>query len=48
MNLGNPRETSMLELATMVCEMLLDGWAPKVPLEQGLGATVEYFRGRVA
>jgi hypothetical protein len=33
-NLGNPRETSMLELATMV------------PLEDGLKATVEYFRGR--
>jgi len=25
---------------------LLDGWAPKVPLEDGLKATVEYFRGR--
>jgi UDP-glucuronate decarboxylase len=25
---------------------LLGGWAPNVPLEQGLKATVEYFRGR--
>jgi UDP-glucuronate decarboxylase len=27
---------------------LLGGWAPKVPLEQGLKATVDYFRGRQA
>ena len=25
---------------------LLGGWAPKVPLADGLKATVEYFRGR--
>jgi UDP-glucuronate decarboxylase len=27
---------------------LLGGWGPKVPLEQGLKATAEYFRGRQA
>jgi dTDP-glucose 4,6-dehydratase len=27
---------------------VLDGWEPKVPLEQGLARTLEYFRGRVA
>ena len=27
---------------------VLDGWEPKVPLEQGLARTLEYFRGKVA
>jgi len=27
---------------------VLNGWEPKVPLEQGLARTLEYFRGRVA
>jgi len=27
---------------------LLGRWTPKSPLEQGLKATVEYFRGRLA
>jgi len=26
---------------------ILDGWRPKVPLEEGLGKTIEYFRGVV-
>jgi UDP-glucuronate decarboxylase len=72
-NLGNPRESSMLELATLVKQMtgspsaivhaplpkddpvrrnpnisraqqLLGGWAPVVPLEQGIAATIAYFR----
>jgi UDP-glucuronate decarboxylase len=72
-NLGNPRESSMLELATLVKEMtgspsnivhaplpkddpvrrnpnisraqqLLGGWTPAVPLEQGIAATIAYFR----
>jgi UDP-glucuronate decarboxylase len=75
-NLGNPRESSMIELATMVKEMtgskseivhaplpkddpvrrnpdisrakrLLSGWTPVVPLEQGLAATVAYFKAVV-
>jgi UDP-glucuronate decarboxylase len=75
-NLGNPRESSMIELATMVKEMtgskseiihaplpkddpvrrnpnisraqrLLSGWAPVVPLEKGLAATIAYFKGVV-
>jgi UDP-glucuronate decarboxylase len=76
-NLGNPRESSMIELATMVKEMtgskaeiihaplpkddpvrrnpnisraqrLLSGWAPVVPLEKGLAATIAYFKGVVS
>jgi UDP-glucuronate decarboxylase len=72
-NLGNPRESSMLELATLVKQMtgsssaivhaplpkddpvrrnpnisraqqLLGGWTPSVPLEQGIAATIAYFR----
>jgi len=72
-NLGNPRESSMLELATLVKHMtgsssaiayaplpkddpvrrnpnisraqqLLGGWTPSVPLEQGIAATIAYFR----
>ncbi len=71
-NLGNPREMTMLELASAVLELtggdggleyrplptddptqrqpVIErahaqlGWAPAVPLEQGLAATVEYFR----
>jgi UDP-glucuronate decarboxylase len=72
-NLGNPRESTMIELATLIKQMtgsrseiiheplpkddpvrrnpdirraqkLLDGWGPKVPLEEGIAATIEYFR----
>jgi UDP-glucuronate decarboxylase len=75
-NLGNPRESSMLELATLVKQMtgsasaivhaplpkddpvrrnpnigraqrLLGNWSPVVPLEQGIAATIAYFRGVV-
>jgi UDP-glucuronate decarboxylase len=75
-NLGNPHETSMLELATMISKMvgstadivhaplpkddpvrrmpditraqkLLAEWAPQIPLERGLQATIDYFRQRV-
>jgi UDP-glucuronate decarboxylase len=70
-NLGNPREFTMLELAQKVIELTgsssplirlplpqddprqrqpnidkareLLGWQPKVPLEQGLARTIEYF-----
>ena len=76
-NLGNPRETTMLELAEVVRRLagsqseivfeplpkddpvrrmpdiararaLLRGWAPRVPLEAGLEATIEDFRRRLA
>jgi UDP-glucuronate decarboxylase len=75
-NLGNPRETTVLELAEMTrrltrskseiikaplpkddptrrkpdiarAQELLRGWEPRVPLEEGLGATIEDFRGRL-
>jgi UDP-glucuronate decarboxylase len=74
-NLGNPSETSMLELAQLVrrltgssseirhlplpqddpvrrrpditrANQILDGWTPKVTLEEGLGATIEDFARR--
>ena len=74
-NLGNPQETSMLDLATMIGRMvgsaagvvhaplpkddpvrrkpditlaqkLLGGWSPQVSLEDGLKATIAYFRSR--
>ncbi|HXG92236.1 MAG TPA: UDP-glucuronic acid decarboxylase family protein [Blastocatellia bacterium] len=75
-NLGNPRENTVLEIAQMVNEMVGSktgiefrplpsddprrrkpditlarkhlGWEPKVPLEEGLAATIEYFRHRIA
>jgi UDP-glucuronate decarboxylase len=76
-NLGNPRESTMLELAEMARKMtgsrsaivhrplpkddpvrrrpdisraqqLLGGWGPRVALEEGLAATIDYFRGVVA
>jgi UDP-glucuronate decarboxylase len=72
-NLGNPRESTMIELATLIKQIagsavelvyaplpkddpvrrnpdisrakkLLGGWTPTVPLEQGITATIEYFR----
>jgi UDP-glucuronate decarboxylase len=72
-NLGNPRESTMIELATLIKQMtgstseiiheplpkddpvrrnpditraqkLLGGWGPKVALEEGLAATIAYFR----
>jgi UDP-glucuronate decarboxylase len=75
-NLGNPRESTMLELATLIRQMagsrsaivhaplpkddpvrrnpdisraqqLLGGWTPAVPLEQGIAATIAYFRSVV-
>jgi UDP-glucuronate decarboxylase len=74
-NIGNPKEFTMLELAQAVVaqtgsrsrivhrELPQDdprqrqpdialarqrlGWAPTVPLEQGLQRTIEYFRGMV-
>jgi UDP-glucuronate decarboxylase len=75
-NLGNPRESTVLELAQLVqrlcgggspiafrplpqddparrcpdigrAQQLLDGWAPKVSLEDGLAATIAYFRERL-
>lgn len=75
-NLGNPREMTILEFAGHIRRMTgaaseivfeplpeddpkqrrpdiakaraLLGWAPKVPLEEGLRHTVEYFRGLTA
>lgn len=74
MNLGNPGEFSMIELAEMVLELTgsksqlvrnplpqddpkqrrpdislaqetLAGWAPRTPLREGLGRTIDYFDG---
>ena len=74
MNLGNPGEFSMLELAEMVLDITgskselvreplpqddpkqrrpditlatekLGGWAPRTPLREGLGKTIDYFDG---
>ncbi|TVR49142.1 MAG: SDR family oxidoreductase [Puniceicoccaceae bacterium] len=75
MNLGNPSEFTILELAEKVIELTASnskivrkplpmddpkqrqpdislarkvlGWEPKVPLEEGLTRTIDYFRGRV-
>jgi UDP-glucuronate decarboxylase len=76
-NLGNPRETTVLELAEMIkrlakstseiiraplpkddptrrkpditrAQKLLDNWGPQVSLEEGLSATIEDFRRRLA
>ncbi len=76
LNLGNPRETSILELASLVLRLtgssstlvhqalpqsdptrrrpditraqeVLDGWSPRVRLEEGLQATVSDFRERL-
>jgi dTDP-glucose 4,6-dehydratase len=74
-NLGNPREMTILEFAERIRELTSSsspitrkplpeddprqrrpdiskakrilGWEPKVPLEEGLKYTVEYFRGKV-
>jgi len=75
-NLGNPRETTVLQLAEIIrrlagstaeivraplptddptrrkpdidrAQKLLDGWAPRVSLEEGLSATVEDFKKRL-
>jgi UDP-glucuronate decarboxylase len=76
-NIGNPRETTVLELAEIIrrlakskseiiraplpkddptrrkpditrAQQLLGGWAPRVSLEEGLGATIDDFRRRLA
>lgn len=75
MNLGNPGEFTMLELAELTLKLTggrskivhkplpsddpkqrqpditlakkVMGWEPKVPLEEGLGRTIAYFRGRI-
>lgn len=75
-NLGNPREKTVLEIAQLVREMIGGeseiefrplpsddprrrkpditlarqhlGWEPKIPLEEGLAATIDYFRKRIA
>jgi len=75
-NLGNPREMTILEFADCISKMThssskierkplpeddprqrqpdiskakkLLGWEPRVPLEEGLKFTIEYFRGKVA
>lgn len=75
MNLGNPGEFTMLELAELTLKLVggkskivhkplpaddpkqrqpdialarkVLGWEPKVPLEEGLQKTIEYFRTRV-
>jgi dTDP-glucose 4,6-dehydratase len=74
-NVGNPREMTILDFASKVAELTgagsdivfeplpvddpkvrqpdisrareLLGWEPKVPLEDGLKATIDYFRGTV-
>jgi dTDP-glucose 4,6-dehydratase len=74
-NLGNPREMTILEFAERICELTnsassivrrplpeddprqrqpdiskakrLLGWEPRVPLEEGLKQTTEYFRRKV-
>ncbi|OAV76020.1 Polymyxin resistance protein PmrI [Bacteroidales bacterium Barb7] len=74
-NIGNPNEFTMLELAEMVIRLTnspskiifqplpaddpkqrrpdislakekLNGWEPKIPLEEGLRRTIDYFRHR--
>ncbi|MES2691945.1 MAG: UDP-glucuronic acid decarboxylase family protein [Verrucomicrobiota bacterium] len=76
MNLGNPGEFTMLQLAELTLKLVggkskivhkalpsddpkqrrpditlakkhLGGWEPKVPLEEGLKRTIEYFRTKV-
>ncbi|MBP7147067.1 MAG: SDR family oxidoreductase [Acidobacteria bacterium] len=75
-NIGNPEEHTVLELARIVqrvlrresplvfCDLPVDdprqrrpdislatrllGWAPRVPIEEGLRRTAEYFRERLA
>jgi len=76
-NIGNPRETTVRELAEMIkrlakskseivhaplpkddptrrkpdisrAQELLGGWAPRVSLEEGLAATIDDFRKRLA
>ena len=44
MNLGNPQEMTVGEIAAMVIEFL--GWEPKVPREDGLRRTLEWFTGK--
>jgi dTDP-glucose 4,6-dehydratase len=74
-NLGNPKESSVLQFAHLIlrltgsqseivfCPLPIDdprvrqpdiglakrllGWEPKVPLEDALGRTIAYFRGRL-
>lgn len=74
-NLGNPREMTILEFAQHICKLTntrstivrrplpeddpkqrkpdiakakrILGWEPRVPLEEGLKYTADYFRGRV-
>ena len=77
MNLGNPREITVLELAELTrqlaksrseiiraplpkddptrrrpditrAQQLLDGWAPRVGLEEGIAATIADFRRRLS
>lgn len=76
MNLGNPGEFTMMELAELTLKLVggksqivhrplpsddpkqrqpditlakkVLGWEPRVPLEEGLKRTIEYFRTRVA
>ena len=75
-NLGNPGEFSMRELADMIIRLAgsqskvtfkplppddptqrqpditlaksVLGWSPKVPIEEGLTKTIEYYRGRLS
>jgi UDP-glucuronate decarboxylase len=75
-NVGNPREQTIVELARMIIELTgsrsqlvfqalptddpvrrkpdtskarqVLGWEPRVPVEQGLAATIDYFRGQTA
>ena len=75
-NLGNPRETTVLELAEIIkrlakskseivraplpkddptrrkpditrAQQLLGGWGPRVPLEEGIAATIDNFKSRL-
>jgi UDP-glucuronate decarboxylase len=75
MNLGNPRESTILELAETIIRLTgsrsriefkplpmndprrrrpditlartIMGWEPRVPLEEGLSRTIDYFRGLI-
>jgi UDP-glucuronate decarboxylase len=76
-NLGNPRESTVLELAELTrrlakskseivraplpkddptrrkpdiarAQQLLDNWGPRVPLEEGISATIDDFRKRLS
>ncbi len=52
LNLGNPGEFSILELAQRIIDMSgspseILSWKPRIQLEEGLARTIDYFRKRL-